>query len=146
MKTALILLCFILNPALPWLNNFDTARQEAVRSHKLILLNFSGSDWCGPCIRMRKEIFGSSEFTAYAAENLILVQADFPRQKKNQLSHEQTVLNEQLADKYNPEGKFPLTLLINEHGGILKTWDGFPSMKPAQFVTDLTLYKHAARP
>ena len=45
-----------------WLGNFETAKTEAVKEHKLILINFSGSDWCGPCIRLRKEILESNDF------------------------------------------------------------------------------------
>src|SRR3978361_1529427 len=94
-----------------WLGDYNQANTEAVKSHKLILINFSGSDWCGPCIRERKEILENDAFINYAAGHLVLVRADFPRQKKNQLSKEQVKLNEALADKFNPEGKFPYTLL-----------------------------------
>ncbi|MBL4675907.1 MAG: thioredoxin family protein [Mucilaginibacter sp.] len=120
-----------------WLDNFKSAREEAAKTHKLIVVNFSGSDWCGPCIRLRKEIFESDQFTNYAAANLVLVRADFPRQKKNQLSKEQVKLNEALADRYNPDGKFPYTLLVDETGKVLKSWDGYPNESPEQFVNDL---------
>ena len=84
-------------------------------------------------------------FTDYAAAHLVLVRADFPRQKKNQLSKEQTQRNEALADKYNPEGKFPYTLLVDEHGKVLKTWDGFPNESPEQFVDEITPIAGASR-
>src|SRR5277367_1785210 len=106
-----------------WLGNFNEATSEAAKSHKLILINFSGSDWCGPCIRLRKEILESNTFENYASDHLVLVRADFPRQKKNQLPKEQIKLNETLADQYNPDGKFPFTLLVDEHGKVLRTWD-----------------------
>ena len=102
------------------------------------MVNFSGSDWCGPCIRLRKEILESSTFENYAADHLVLVRADFPRQKKNQLSKEQVKRNEDLADKYNSEGKFPYTLLVNENGKILKAWDGFPNESPDQFISEIS--------
>lgn len=124
-----------------WLGDFNTAKTEAAEKHKLILINFSGSDWCGPCIRLRKEILESSTFENYAADHLILVRADFPRQKKNQLSKEQIKLNEALADKYNAEGKFPFTLLVDETGKVIKTWDGFPNETPDQFVADISAVK-----
>jgi thioredoxin-related protein len=120
-----------------WLGDFNEATAEANKSHKLILINFSGSDWCGPCIRLRKEILESATFENYASEHLVLVRADFPRQKKNQLSKEQTTLNEALADKYNAEGKFPYTLLVDEHGKVLKDWDGFPDESPEKFVSEI---------
>ncbi len=120
-----------------WLGDFNEAKKEAAESHKLILINFSGSDWCGPCIRERKEILETTPFESYATGHLVLVRADFPRQKKNQLSKEQQKLNEALADQYNADGKFPYTLLVDEHGKVLKTWDGFPGETPEQFVADI---------
>ncbi|MEO6522830.1 MAG: thioredoxin family protein [Mucilaginibacter sp.] len=123
-----------------WLGNFEAAKTEASQKHKLIMINFSGSDWCGPCIRLRKEILETATFETYAADHLVLVRADFPRQKKNQLPKEQTQLNEALADRYNPEGKFPYTLLIDENGKVLKAWDGFPNKSPEQFVADVSAY------
>ncbi len=125
-----------------WLGDFNEASSQAAKSHKFILINFSGSDWCGPCIRERKEILENDAFERYAVSNLILVRADFPRQKKNQLSKEQTKRNEVLADKYNPEGKFPYTILVDEHGKVLKDWDGFPNESPQKFVEQISSIKH----
>lgn len=126
-----------------WLGNFNKATSEAAKDHKLILINFSGSDWCGPCIRLTKEIFESQTFEDYASTNLVLVRADFPRQKKNQLAADQEKQNEKLADKYNPNGTFPLTLLVNENGKILKEWDGFPNESPEKFVSEINSIVHA---
>jgi len=120
-----------------WMENFTEAQQQAKATHKQILINFSGSDWCGPCIRLRKEILESKSFEQYAAKHLILVRADFPRQKKNQLTKEQIKLNEALAEVYNKDGKFPYTLLVDEDGKVLKTWDGFPNESPEAFVAEL---------
>jgi thioredoxin-related protein len=138
MKLLIICMMLILPGSNAWLGDFNTAKKEAAEKHKLILINFSGSDWCGPCIRLRKEILGSADFENYAAEHLVLVRADFPRQKKNQLPKEQVKLNEALADQYNPEGKFPYTLLVDENGKVLKSWDGFPGESPSQFVSDIS--------
>lgn len=137
MKLLIISLFIGLLSNATWLGDFNQATREAAKSHKLILINFSGSDWCGPCIRERKEILEKEAFENYAAEHLVLVRADFPRQKKNQLSKEQTKLNEALADKYNPDGKFPYTLLVDEHGKILKQWDGFPDESSEKFVDQI---------
>jgi thiol-disulfide isomerase/thioredoxin len=65
-----------------WHNNLDEAKQLAKKEHKYILLNFSGSDWCGPCIRLHKEILETEAFLKFANNSLILVNADFPRLKK----------------------------------------------------------------
>ena len=137
MKLLAIYLIMIFSASVSWLGDFNTAKTEAAQNHKLILINFSGSDWCGPCIRLRKEILESNTFENYASDHLVLVRADFPRQKKNQLPKDQVKLNEALADQYNPDGKFPFTLLVDEHGKVLRTWDGFPNETPDQFVSDI---------
>src|SRR6195952_472534 len=137
MKLLTIITFLLFNTSVTWLGNFNEAKTEAAKTHKLIMINFSGSDWCGPCIRLRKEILESSAFEDFAAEKLVLVRADFPRQKKNQLSKDQVKLNEALADKYNPEGKFPYTLLVDEHGKVLKEWDGYPDEIPDRFIDQI---------
>ncbi|SHF47972.1 thioredoxin family protein [Pedobacter caeni] len=138
MKLLLITLLSLLPGKLIWTNNFARAQQEAKANHQYILVNFSGSDWCGPCIRLKKEILESEVFETYAKDHLVLVRADFPRQKKNQLPSEQVKLNEALAEKYNPNGKFPYTLLVDENGKVLKSWDGYPNESPEKFVQQIT--------
>jgi len=134
MKIAMILLAFLvgLNPG-SWLNNFEQAQKIAKEKHQLILLNFSGSDWCIPCIKMKKEIYETETFKKYADSNLVLVNADFPR-KKNTISKEQVAINEALAEKYNKDGKFPLSILMTEDGKILKEWEGCPDITPEAFT------------
>jgi thioredoxin-related protein len=117
-----------------WETDVDQAKQKAQQEHKYILLNFSGSDWCGPCIRLHNEIFGSSAFKNFADSNLVLLNADFPRLKKNQLSKDQQKKNDKLADKYNPQGSFPYTVLLNAEGKVIKAWDGFPNKTAEQFT------------
>lgn len=108
-----------------WGSDLSVAQQAAKDQHKLILLNFSGSDWCGPCIKLKKDVFESTEFQSFAEANLVLVRADFPRLKKNQLAKDQQAKNDALAERYNSDGKFPLTVLLNEQGKVLKEWDGY---------------------
>lgn len=120
-----------------WFTDFNKAKTEAATSEKYILINFSGSDWCGPCIRLHKEIFDSETFMKYAQKNLVLVNADFPRLRKNQLSKEQQKLNDALADQYNPQGHFPYTVLADVKGKAIKTWDGYPNETPDKFLSDI---------
>ena len=131
------LISFTAIPGANWLTNFEQARLEATQTKKFILLNFSGSDWCAPCIRMKSEYFGSRSFIEYADDHLVLANADFPRLKKNQLDKSQVQHNEELAEKYNPEGKFPLTILLNAAGKPVKEWDGIPQKSPDQFVDEI---------
>jgi thiol-disulfide isomerase/thioredoxin len=120
-----------------WQPNFEKATQIAKEKNQLILLNFSGSDWCGPCIRMRSELLESAVFSAMADTSLVLVNADFPRNKKNQLSKEVQKHNEALADKYNPDGKFPYTLLLDTNGRVIQIWDGLPDVNAAAFAQQI---------
>jgi thioredoxin-related protein len=128
MKFISIFLLFIFLEGSPqWGLDFAKAKSEAVQNHKYIVINFSGSDWCGPCIKLKRDVLDTPQFLAFAVKNLALVRADFPRLKKNQLDKKQTALNEELADKYNHEGKFPFTVLVGADGKVLKEWDGYPA-------------------
>lgn len=123
-----------------WLTNIDDAQSAAKEQHKHILLNFSGSDWCAPCIQLKKNVFEKSEFSEFANENLVLLRADFPRLKKNQLNKAQQEHNEKLAERYNPKGKFPYTVLLDSQGNIVHEWDGYAGSTAQQFVADLKQY------
>jgi thioredoxin-related protein len=126
-----------------WHYDLKDAEKIARQDHKYILLNFSGSDWCGPCMRMRSEIFQSEVFKKMADAELVLVNADFPRKKKNQPSAEQQKINDEMAEKYNNQGKFPYTLLLDADGNILKTWDGLPAASAEEFTTDVSNRIHS---
>ena len=102
-----------------WLTDFEAAKESAVEENRVILLNFSGSDWCGSCIRLEKELFDQAEFATLADEKLVLVNADFPMKKANKLSPEQTAHNEALAEIYNKKGAFPTTLVLDAEGNII---------------------------
>ncbi len=107
MKVITIVLFLAILP-IQWEPSFTNAKKIAKEKNELILLNFSGSDWCSPCIVLRKDYLESQVFTDMAKENLILVNADFPRKKKNIGTPEQVKRNESLAEIYNKDGSFPL--------------------------------------
>jgi len=133
---AMIALAVFAGP-INWEKDFTKAKAVAATEHKYILLNFSGSDWCGPCIRMQKEIFETAEFGSYANEHLVLVKADFPRQKKNQLTKDLQQQNDQLAEQFNSKGSFPLTVLLTADGKMVKVWDGFQKQGTTAFVNEI---------
>jgi thioredoxin-related protein len=136
-KCCIIIFSILSMAFINWHYNLDEAKQLAQKEHRHILLNFSGSDWCGPCIRMHKEIFESDVFKKVADKDLVLLNADFPRMKKNQLSPKQQELNNAIADKYNSKGSFPLTVLLDANGKVVKEWDGFPKIKMEEFVDEI---------
>lgn len=135
---SVIISAFLLTSPINWVLDFDKAKTEATQSNKMILLSFGGSDWCAPCIKLKQEVFESTTFQKYANEHLVMLRADFPRLKKNQLDSKQVAHNEALAEKYNPEGKFPLTVLLDPKGKKLKEWDGYPkNLTPATMIDEI---------
>lgn len=119
-------------------NRFENAKKEAAAKNELILLNFSGSDWCIPCIKLHKNIIDTEDFKKLETENVIIyVNADFPRNKKNQLSAEMKKENAALADRYNSKGLFPYTLLLDQDGKVLKSWEGLPSESALAFSKEI---------
>jgi thioredoxin-related protein len=137
MKLVLVLFLMMGLESNEWLTNFDVAKEKAKSENKSILLNFSGSDWCAPCIKMKKEVFSSETFLSKSEAQLVLVRADFPRSKKNQLSPEQIKHNEALAEKYNPDGKFPFTVLLDANGKVIREWDGYVFGSQDKFLAEL---------
>ena len=143
MKLVWIALTCLFTTSLTWLTDFNQAKQTAKEKNQYILLNFSGSDWCAPCQQMKKEIFESASFKEYASSKLVLLNADFPRSRKNKLSKDQLAHDEALAEQYNKAGKFPLTVLMNSEGKVLKVWDGLPEAGADQFIRQISTFDHA---
>jgi len=99
-----------------WLTDFEAAKKKAVEKKLHILVDFSGSDWCGWCIRLEQEVFSKKEFKDYADKNLVLFLADFPRGKE--LPEKTVEQNRELAAKYGVQG-FPTVLLLGADGKLL---------------------------
>lgn len=99
--------------ALEWLTDLPTALARAKKENKAVLLDFTGSDWCGWCMKLKSEVFDQFDFAVYANANLIMVEVDFPRRKT--LSVQQINANENLAAKYNIEG-YPTIIVLNSDG------------------------------
>ncbi|MCP2044320.1 thioredoxin family protein [Pontibacter sp. HSC-36F09] len=126
---------------LKWEHRYEEAARQAAADHKPILMVFAGSDWCKPCILLRREVWDTPAFRDYAKEHFVLLELDFPRFKKNQLPEEQKKYNEQLADKYNQEGLFPLVVLTDEKGNVLgKT--GYQPGGPDKYIPHLEQLLH----
>ena len=102
-----------------WLEDYRVALERSESENKPVLINFAGSDWCKPCIKLTREVFETPVFEEFAKGQLVLLLLDFPRLKKNKLTKQQTQHNEQMAAKYNQEGVFPLVVLIDPAGEII---------------------------
>lgn len=120
-----------------WLTDYDAALRQAKKEKKLLLLNFTGSDWCGWCIKLKKEVFDTDEFKKYAAQNLVLVEADFPESKPQPRALKKQ--NEALLDKYKVEG-FPTLVVIAPEGKALGGL-GYVDGGPAAFIEELRKFK-----
>ncbi|HEY2614873.1 MAG TPA: thioredoxin family protein [Chthoniobacterales bacterium] len=121
-------------PAKPgWLTNFEEGKRAAKAANKLVLLDFTGSDWCGWCIRLDREVFSQSQFKEYAKKNLVLVELDFPRMKPTPA--EMREQNERLAMKYQIQG-FPTIVVLNGDGQLVGEL-GYMEGGPEAFIAQL---------
>lgn len=96
-----------------WLDNFEQAKKESAQFKQPIFALFTGSDWCGWCIKLESEALGTQAFKDYASKNLILFKADFPARRK--LPAEVRRANKALARQYNVRG-FPTVLILDKEG------------------------------
>jgi thioredoxin-related protein len=97
------------------LENAEDAFRLSVENNQPVLLIFSGSDWCAPCIRFEKKILADALFQDFAKQNLVVLNADFPQRKAMAASLQKQ--NDSLAEKYNPNGLFPHLVLIYPQTG-----------------------------
>ena len=134
-----ILLLLLLAASFPafsqkWNTSIAEAKTIASKESKPIVLVFSGSDWCAPCIKLEKNVWQSEEFKKEANDSWVLVKADFPKKKNNTQSEELKAQNRALAEKYNKEGFFPLIVVLDKTGKVLgKT--GFNSVKASEYIS-----------
>ena len=96
-----------------WGDNYEKAAAQAKADNKLMLLDFTGSDWCPWCIKLTKEVFSQPEFKYYAAKNLVLMEVDFPQTKPQSAAVK--AQNERLQNKYGIQG-YPTVIVLNSAG------------------------------
>ena len=115
-----ILLLSIINvQAQDWNYDLAQAQKKAQNNNQKIILVFQGSDWCTPCIKLERTIWNSATFQKLAKGKFVMLKADFPRKKKNQLAKVQQEKNDILAAQYNPHGYFPYVVVLDKDGTIL---------------------------
>lgn len=120
---------------LNWLTDLPRAQAQAKAENKLVLMDFTGSDWCPWCIKLDNDIFAKAEFANYAKTNLVLVLLDFPNNKPQ--SAELKKANAALATKYNPEGIFPTLIAMKPDGTVVWTNPGYLEGGPAALIAQL---------
>jgi protein disulfide-isomerase len=122
-----------------WVNDYKKAQDEAKATHKFLLLNFTGSDWCGWCIKFDRDVFSQPEFKDFARNNLVLVELDFPRAKPQ--PPEVRKQNRELAQQYEVVG-FPTIVVLNSDGQKLWQFDGYFPGGPDAFIAELQKLRH----
>lgn len=142
LKITVLWLFFTFYHSVPILAQKSVAEAQSsavsVQDSLPVLLVFSGSDWCMPCIQLEKTILSDSSFIQFAGKKLNIVRADFPQRKK--IPDTEKRASEALADRYNPEGTFPKVLLLNPDRTILSilAWKGHsPGSFEAQIESHL---------
>ena len=122
-----------------WLTSFQEAKELSAAQEKTILLVFQGSDWCAPCIKLNRDIFETAHFLTYAKDHFIMLQADFPKRKKNALSPELQAHNNALAEQYNKGGIFPFVVVLDNYGTVLGQ-TSYSKKTPQEYIVELEGY------
>jgi thioredoxin-related protein len=118
---------------LNWLTDYDAALKQARTEGKLVLIDFTGSDWCIWCIKLKREVFDTREFGAFANANLVLLEVDFPRRKAQ--TEQQRAKNSVLQSRYGVEG-YPTVIVANPDGHPLAQL-GYEAGGPKAFIDGL---------
>jgi protein disulfide-isomerase len=114
-----------------WTEDYHAALDRAQREHKFVLLDFTGSDWCGWCKKLKSDVFDQPEFGAFADANLVLVEVDFPREKPQ--SAEQKEVNESLGKSFHVNG-YPTIVVLDQMGNKLADQVGYMAGGPQAFI------------
>jgi thiol-disulfide isomerase/thioredoxin len=115
-----------------WIEDFEAAKQQAAKEGKLILMDFSGSDWCGWCRKMDAEVFTKDRFVREASKKFVLVSVDSPRDKSilSALARKQ---NSALAEKYEVRG-YPTVVIVDPDGKEVKRHSGYRAGGPNGYL------------
>jgi len=124
-----------------WHTDLPEAQALAKKEKKLVFMDFTGSDWCGWCMKLKQEVFSTPEFNNYARTNLVLVEVDLPRFKP--MSPETLARNTKLQEQYRAEG-FPTIVVLDTAGRELWRLGGYAEAKPAQWILMLESLKAKA--
>jgi protein disulfide-isomerase len=143
--TVALMACWALAQAgaadLDWMTDLGKAQAKAKEENRLVLMDFTGSDWCPWCIKLRKEVFSTPEFTEYAKTNLVPVEIDFPRRKEQPAELKKA--NRALQTKYAIRG-YPTVIVLNSQGKKIGKL-GYEEGGPKPFIAKLEALKAEGR-
>jgi len=121
-----------------WLTDLPKAEAQAKAENKIILMDFTGSDWCGWCIKFKKEVLDTKEFQEYAAKNVVLVELDYPNKKEQ--SADLKKANADLKKQYKVNG-FPTLVVLDKDGKEIGRQVGYSKGGPEAFIAKLESFK-----
>ena len=122
-----------------WLTDLAKAQEKAKAEKKMVLVDFTGSDWCPPCKALHSNVLTSEEFSKFAKDNLVLVEIDFPNKKPQ--SAELKKANKELAKKYDVKG-YPTVIVFDSQGKELSKKVGYDKSTTAKdYVAELKKLK-----
>ena len=121
-----------------WLTDLAKAQAKAKAEKKMVLMDFTGSDWCPPCKALHKNVLTSAEFVQFAKGNLVLVELDFPRSKPQ--SDTLKKANEALSQKFGIDG-YPTVIVLDADGKQLSKEVGYGGTPPKEYVAKLEKLK-----
>ena len=121
-----------------WLTDLPKAEAQAKAESKIVLMDFTGSDWCGWCIKFKKEVLDTAEFQDYAAKNVVLVELDYPSKKVQ--SAELKKANAALKDQYNIQG-YPTLVVLDKDGKEIGRQVGYSKGGPKAFIARLEKFR-----
>jgi thioredoxin-related protein len=124
-----------------WVTGFAEAAEQARNENKLLLLDFTGSDWCGWCMKLDAETFSRPEFLDYASKNLVLVKVDFPMHTS--LPSEVKEGNRALKNKYDVNG-YPTVLIVKPDGSVMWEQRGYEPGGPRVMIDAANKCRKAA--
>ena len=119
---------------LTWGTSVPDAMAQAKKESKLVLLDFTGSDWCGWCMKLDSEVFSKAEFSDYAKKNLVLVTVDFPQKKT--LDADLVKANDALKTKYKVTG-FPTLVVLKPDSTVVWNQVGYMEGGPKAVIAKL---------
>jgi protein disulfide-isomerase len=125
-----------------WLTDLDEAKALAKKENKVVLLDFTGSDWCGYCIKLKNDVFSTPAFQEWAEKNAVLVEVDFPSKKK--LPKKLEKANKALQKQYKIEG-YPTIVILDAEGKKLGQEEGYDGKGPEPYLKSLNAIVAKAR-
>jgi thioredoxin-related protein len=139
MKTILNLALFLtiaitLQAGEEWLTDPVKAKAQAIKENKVILADFTGSDWCPPCKNLKASVLGTDVFTEYAKKKLVLLELDYPHHTEQPA--EIKAQNAKLKQRFRITG-FPTVILLDKNSKELARWVGYGGESPEAYIAKI---------